>query len=65
MNRIEMNLQTGETKLITLTQEEEDDANARTAAEQAEMAARIVIDPVQKLKEFLATNQDVLKLILG
>lgn len=40
MNRIEVNVMTGEKTIIDLTPEEEQEALDRTAAEQLEMAAR-------------------------
>ena len=53
--RIEVNVMTGERKVIVLTPEEIADATTRTAQEMAERAARIP-DPVQVFLDELRTD---------
>lgn len=54
MNRIEVNVSTGEKKIIDLTPAEVADAQARTAAENAENVAKQVIDTITVVKAALA-----------
>ena len=58
--RIEVNCLTGETREIPLTQEELDEIASR---EPVVMDAAPVIDPVEKLKSFIASNPDVAELL--
>jgi len=62
MNRIEVNVQTGETTEIPLSAEEVAAAEARTAAEAAARPVPVT-DPVAKLAAFLAANPDVAALL--
>ena len=62
MNRIEVDLRTGEQKVVPLTGEEIADAEARTAAEAAARPVPVT-DPVAKLAAFLAANPDVAALL--
>lgn len=63
MNRIEMNVQTGEQKVVELTAAEISELEMRSAAEIAAKAAIVTISPVDKLKAFLSANPDVTELI--
>lgn len=58
--RIEVNCLTGETREIPLTQEELDELASQ---EPVVMYAAPIIDPVEKLKSFLASNPDVAELL--
>jgi len=65
MQRIEVNVMTGEQTVIDLTPEEIEQALAQQAAweaEQAQIQAQEV-NPVDKLKAFLAANPDVAALM--
>jgi hypothetical protein len=65
MQRIEVNVLTGKQIFIDLTPEEIDQALAQQAAweaEQAQIQAQAV-NPVDKLKAFLAANPDVAALM--
>lgn len=66
MERIEHNIATGEVIIIQMTAEEISDAEAnaqRVAQEQAKQAPAAPVDPVQKLRSFLAENPDVAQLL--
>jgi len=65
MQRIEVNCETGETQVIDLTPEEIAAAQAQKAAWDAEQAQiqQTAINPVDKLKAFLAANPDVAALM--
>jgi precorrin-6B methylase 2 len=65
MQRIEVNVVTGEQIIVDLTPEEIEQALAQQAAweaEQAQIQAQEV-NPVDKLKAFLAANPDVAALM--
>ena len=65
MQRIEVNCETGETQVIDLTPEETAAAHAQKAAWDAEQAQiqQTAVNPVDKLKAFLAANPDVAALM--
>lgn len=54
MNRIEINCQTGEQTVVPLTEEEIAEIEAREP-----QPAPVAVDPVEKLRAFLADNPDV------
>ena len=63
MNRIEVNVQTGEQTVVPLTADEIAESEARTAAEIAAKSAEVTVDPVAKLRNFLSANPDVAALL--
>lgn len=65
MQRIEVNCETGEQTLVDLTPEEIAAAQAQKAAWDSEQAQiqQTAINPVDKLKAFLAANPDVAALM--
>jgi len=65
MQRIEVNVMTGEQTVVDLTPEEIAAAQAQKAAWDAEQAQiqQTAINPVDKLKAFLAANPDVAALM--
>lgn len=65
MQRIEVNCETGEQAIVDLTPEEIEQALAQKAAWDAEQAQiqQTAINPVDKLKAFLAANPDVAALM--
>ena len=65
MQRIEVNVMTGEQTVVDLTPEEIAAAQAQKAAWDAEQAQiqQTAINPADKLKAFLAANPDVAALM--
>lgn len=65
MQRIEVNCETGEQRIVDLTPEEIEQALAQKAAWGAEQAQiqQTAINPVDKLKAVLAANPDVAALM--